>query len=91
MSVYVDSLAPCMRTNYFPYTESCHLIADSVSELHEFADKLGLKRSWFQEKSSPHYDLTKGMRQKAIEQGAIEVGVTELIKIIRKNRSRRMQ
>src|SRR5258708_25147305 len=48
-----------------------HLTADTVEELHEFAvRKLGLKRSWFQDGRHPHYDLTEGMRYKALRLGA---------------------
>lgn len=52
--------------------ESCHLIADSVDELHAFAARIGLRRSWFQEKSTPHYDLTAKRREAALNIGAIE-------------------
>ncbi|MBW8017094.1 MAG: DUF4031 domain-containing protein [Planctomycetes bacterium] len=88
MSVYVDSMKPCVPTNYWRYNKSCHLVADSVPELHRFADQLGLKKSWFQEKSSPHYDLTEGMRAKAVELGAIELSIIEFVKVIQRNRSR---
>lgn len=58
-----------------------HLISDaSLEELHNFAQKLGLKREWFQEDSGKnnhdtrfkHYDLTTTrMRFKAESLGAI--------------------
>jgi hypothetical protein len=52
----------------------CHLLADTVEELHEFAKKLGLKREWFQDKKSfPHYDLVESKREKALELGAEEI------------------
>ena len=88
MSVYVDSLKPCVPNRNWPYSESCHLVADSVDQLHEFAAKLGLKKNWFQNKSLPHYDLTRGMRLKAIKQGAIELSNKEFIKILHKYRAR---
>jgi len=51
----------------------CHLWADSLEELHEFADKIGMKRSWFQDhKRLPHYDLVPIRRAKALEMGAVE-------------------
>lgn len=41
--------------------KSKNLIVDTVDELHEFAQIIGLKRNWFQEKpNKPHYDV-KGM------------------------------
>ena len=48
-----------------------HLEADTLDELHEFAEKLGLRKSWFQDKSIPHYDVSKSVRSKAIELGAV--------------------
>lgn len=48
-----------------------HLEADTLEELHEFAGRLGLRRSWFQDRSIPHYDISKSMREKAIRMGAI--------------------
>ena len=45
----------------------------SLEELHEFAQRLGLKRSWFQQGSAPHYDLSKTKRRKAVELGATEL------------------
>ena len=51
----------------------CHMVAESVEELHSFAAKLGLKREWFQHRTLyPHYDLTESVRRKAIALGAVE-------------------
>lgn len=38
------------------------------------AARIGLKREWFQPKSSPHYDLTASRRGRAVRAGAIELG-----------------
>lgn len=55
----------------------CHLVSDSsFEELHTFAEKLGLKRAWFQ---GDHYDLTPGKRRLAVNYGAIEVRAIELV------------
>ena len=52
--------------------EWCHLVADSLDELHLFAKFLGLKRSWFQAHASlPHYDITVEVRNLAISRGAV--------------------
>lgn len=51
-----------------------HLISDrSLDELHLFANQIGLKREWFQDKpGQPHYDLTTSrMRFKAELSGAV--------------------
>lgn len=66
MAVYVDNVNIKWRER-----EWCHLVADSLEELHLFADSLGLKRAWFQKNASyPHYDITSITRKKAIYLGA---------------------
>lgn len=56
---------------------SCHLMADTEEELHAFAQRLRLKREWFQPKSHPHYDLTIEKRVQAVALGAVEVSARE--------------
>lgn len=85
MAVYVDSL----RDYGWRHGPSCHLIADTVDELIEFAVGIGLRPEWFQPRSSPHFDLTAEGRRLAVEYGAIEVTQRELIGIIRKIRTAR--
>lgn len=90
MSVYVDEMGACLQSDKWPYPQSCHLAADSVEELHAFARKIGLHRSWFQDKPElPHYDLTYGMRNRAVVFGAIEVDRKKIFELMKKNRSRR--
>lgn len=89
MSVYVDSLQPCMRKKNWPYDEYCHLLADTARELHGFAEHLGLKRSWFQNGSLPYYDLTRGMRGEAVRAGAVEIDRKKFVEILRKYRLRK--
>lgn len=63
----------------------CHMISDlpgqaGIDELHTFAARLGLKRSWFQDKPRwPHYDLSKNMRRLAIRYGAQSVTAREMV------------
>lgn len=54
---------------------SCHLTTDGdLEELHAFAEKIGLRRSWFQEHSKmPHYDLTPSRRLRALREGSVFV------------------
>lgn len=54
----------------------------SIDELHAMADKIGLKREWFQNKNARylHYDCQKSKRDLAIKHGAVEVDSKELIK-----------
>jgi len=88
MTVLVDELADYAHINLKPFvrahgTRWCHLVSDeSLEELHEFAAKIGLKRGWFQ---GDHYDLTPGMRAKAVRRGAVEVTARELVKRRRKS------
>ena len=49
MTIYVDELFTAPHSPRWPYTQACHLFTDgSEEELHVFAEKLGLKRAWFQ-------------------------------------------
>lgn len=81
MSVYVDSLRTVLADNpRWPWPMSCHLYADSLEELHSFASKLQMRRSWFQNHDRlPHYDLTPARRAKAVRVGAIEVTGRQMV------------
>jgi hypothetical protein len=71
VTTYVDQ--PIFRKGKKLY---CHLYADSIKELHEFAEKLGIKRCWYENKRGknfPHYDITESQRITAIIMGAQEV------------------
>lgn len=83
MSVYVDTL----KTEYRGMKMS-HMMADTLPELHAMAEAIGLKREWFQPKSSPHYDLCQSKRALAITKGAIEVSPREMVELIRKQRTK---
>lgn len=66
MAIYVDDEQIPWRGKLW-----CHLVADSLSELHEFAVRLGLRPAWFQDRSVyPHYDVTLNLRDKALSLGA---------------------
>jgi hypothetical protein len=91
MSVYVDQLTPCVTSPQWRWPKSCHLVADTVEELHGFAGRIGLRRSWFQLSrcGMPHYDLTPARRQRAVEQGAIEITRRQLGEIMSQHRRAR--
>lgn len=76
MSVYVDDV-------FIPFgrMKMCHMIADTEDELHDMAARIGMKREWFQDGSRPHYDVCKSRRLDAIQQGAIQVSIKELVAI----------
>ncbi len=85
--VFVDDLRHYGRTRNWPYDEACHMFADTQHELHAMADKLGLKRVWFQNKRSlPHYDLTRNKRRLAIKYGAREADPQLVMRYMRRNR-----
>ena len=75
MVVYVDNANLSWRDKRW-----FHLIADDQSELHQFAKKLGLKKSWYQVPliSMPHYDITEKKRFEAINMGAIPISTAEI-------------
>ena len=54
----------------------CHMIADTLEELHAMADQIGMERHWFQappKASHPHYDIPESKRERALSFGAREV------------------
>ena len=74
--VYVDRLQRTKHNKYtaYNYYAFCHLTADSLEELLEFADKLELRGEWLQESRSgiAHFDITLNKRKLALKLGAIE-------------------
>lgn len=91
MSVYVDPMMACLTSRNWRYAESCHLFADSIEELHQFAiGRLKLKGAWFQNRADfPHYDLTRGKRRQAMLWGAVAVDAEETVEFSRKLRAAR--
>lgn len=62
----------------------CHMVADSLGELHTMAERLGVRR-WFQDKPGrPHYDLSKASRTLAVALGAVEVSSRELVEVLKR-------
>lgn len=72
---------------------AAHLFCDSpenLNELHEFAERLGLKRSWFQDQATlPHYDVTLTKRKNALTAGAVYVDRKTEVSYIRAWRHRK--
>lgn len=92
MTVYVDSAKIPARVGRMTSRWS-HLTADTQSELHDFAERLGLKREWFQTckaRCGPvgkpcvhwHYDVTAGKRVEAIRLGAVEIDMRQMSALI---------
>ena len=69
MSVYVDDAVVHWRGRRW-----AHLMADTLAELHAFAERLGIPRRAFQDKTSgAHYDVTAELRDEALRLGAIAI------------------
>ena len=69
MSVYVDDAVVHWRGRRW-----AHLMADTLAELHAFAERLGIPRRAFQDKASgAHYDVTAELREDALRLGAIAI------------------
>jgi Protein of unknown function (DUF4031) len=74
LSVYVDNAFAV--GDWGRWSGGGHLQADTVEELHAFAERLGLRREWFQCKpgrpENDHYDLGRRGREGALQLGAID-------------------
>ena len=69
MSVYVDDAVTLWRDRRW-----AHLMADTLGELHEMAQALGIPRRAFQDKTSgAHYDVDADTREIALRLGAIPI------------------
>lgn len=67
---------------------TCHLLADTLEELHAMAAAVGCEASWYQVSRTgvPHYDIPKFRRAEAIRLGAIEVSNRETVAIMDRTR-----
>lgn len=69
MAVYVDDAVTLWRGQRW-----AHLMADTLDELHAFAEALGIPRRAFQDKTSgAHYDVPAPLRDQAVAMGAIAI------------------
>lgn len=84
MAVYVD--------HYFAQygrMQMSHMIADTLDELHEMANRIGVARRWFQEHASiPHYDICKSKRELAITLGTMPLERRDFVLKVREIRER---
>lgn len=59
-----------------------HMAADTLEELHEMADLIGVHRRHFQNKpGKPHYDICQQNKKKAIDAGAKLVSDKEIVRL----------
>lgn len=82
MPVYVDNMrAP------FGRMLMCHMVADTLDELHAMADRIGVARRWYQGPPVtrwPHYDIALSKRALAVVAGAQEIKRRETPAIARR-------
>ena len=79
MSVYVDELR-------YPFGRMvmCHMLADSLDELHAMAERIGIHRRHFQNAGRwQHYDICKAKRALALRYGAISLDSKSIIRRLR--------
>lgn len=82
MAVYVDdAFVSDDPKAWGMFTGGGHMQADTLDELHAFAQRIGMRRSWFQTRpgrpEKDHYDLTRARRDNAILLGAIPEAVED--------------
>jgi hypothetical protein len=97
VTVYVDNARIPAPIGRLRGTFS-HMFADSKEELHAFAERIGLKREWFQDPvvygkppAKPgsraaenwHYDVTESMRKRAIALGAVAIEWRQMPELIK--------
>jgi hypothetical protein len=71
------------------YTDGNHLVADSLQELYEYADKVGLDRDWMKfmgRTVHPHFDIFGNVKSRVLQDANVkQVTVRELVKITKLN------
>lgn len=83
MAVYVDD-----ARNPFRGFLMCHMLADTLDELHAMAAAIGMPRRAYQPLSFPHYDLPQDRRALALAKGAVAVdrrGIAQVMRRLRKD------
>ena len=80
MAVYVDQAAILYKGK-----PRHHMTADSIEELHSFADRADINRCWYHRGARhPHYDITDEQRHTALQAGAVAVSSRELMIVARR-------
>jgi hypothetical protein len=72
----------------YPMNGWCHLVADNIESLHEFAKKIDVKRCWFHNKrraKRPHYDIREAKLKLALDNGAKLVTSFEVVLFLKKH------
>jgi len=72
----------------YPKNGWCHMVSDSILNLHQFANSIDLKLCWYQNKRSknqPHYDVKGDYIESAIKAGAKQVTSKEIVLFLRQH------
>lgn len=85
--IYIEAdPIPCVPNARWRWNTVTHLFCDSpdsLEDLHTFARRIGLKRSWFQAyQRIPHYDLSPGKRQLALHEGVAPLSPMGLVQVL---------
>lgn len=68
----------------------CHMIADSIDELHAMAVQIGVRKHFQNKPGKPHYDICLSNKKKALSFGAIEITQKQLIRKLHEQVSQRI-
>lgn len=63
----------------------CHLVGDTIPNLHEFAKSVNIKKCWFENKrgkNRPHYDVREIRLQEMLDAGAKLVSSKEVVEFL---------
>lgn len=82
MAVYVDDARHALGRMIMG-----HMLADTLDELHGVAEAIGMKRSWYQPTSFPHYGVSVSRRVAAVALGAITVDRRGIVAVKRRLRA----
>ena len=85
MAVYVDDMYR-YKIGRYGRMKMSHMVADTLGELLEMADAIGLQRRWLQYPGSPrrrHFDVSMSKRRMAVEMGATEMTMIEMGRMLR--------
>lgn len=86
MACYVDTVRSYPNAG-LRFTDFCHLLADTRTELREMADALGIPHRFFQDHPWRwHHDLPAHLRPRAVELGAVELRLAQVGALLRARR-----
>jgi hypothetical protein len=63
-----------------------HMVSDNIKNLHIFAQNIGIKKCWYENKRGkcqPHYDVRESKFQEAVDAGAKIVSRNEIVEFLK--------